>query len=122
MMKRLQIANSKYSIEYEENKEFDYRIKRCDEDVTQGLNYNIVSDMFYNLLSNNEQLESIKSNLLRIADEGIPAGTIQDEYFKRGILTALELVNTITDLEQEIRPEDLSAKDWYERAMRKMNP
>ena len=121
-MKTLKIANSKYSIEYEENKEFNYRIKRCDEDVTQGLNYNIVSDMFYNLLSNSEQLESIKSNLLRIADEGIPAGTIQNEYFKRGIMTALELVNTITDPDQEIRPENLSAQDWYEKAMQKINP
>ena len=115
-MKTLNIQNSKYGFQYEEGKEFNYTITRCGENVTKDLNYNIVSDMFYNLLSNAEQLESIKSNLTRIAEEGISAGTLQTEYFKRGIETALELINTVTNPDNEIRPEELSAQDWYERA------
>lgn len=116
-MKTLKIQNSKYGFLYTEGREFDYTITRNGENVTQDLKYNIVSDMFYNLLSNAEQLESIKSNLARIADESIPAGTLQAEYFKRGIETALELINTVTDSNNEIRPEDLSASDWYKRSL-----
>lgn len=51
--------------------------------------------------------------------------TMCNRYLSNGfpeMVSSLELVNTITDPDQEIRPENLSAKDWYEKAMQKINP
>ena len=51
MKKTLEIESSKYSIEYEEGKEWIYSVKRCGVDTGNDLKTNIVSDMFQMILN-----------------------------------------------------------------------
>ena len=50
MKKTYNIPHSNYHIEYDTDKEWDYKIFRHNEDVTHDLKYNIISDMFYDIL------------------------------------------------------------------------
>ena len=50
MKKTLQINSSKYSIEYEDGKEWNYTVKRCGEDTGSDLKTNLVFDMFQMIL------------------------------------------------------------------------
>lgn len=56
-MKKFNIPNSNYHIEYEENQEHNYRIYRHNEDVTEMLNYNIVFDLFFYALELKNKLK-----------------------------------------------------------------
>ena len=65
MKKTLQIESSKYSIEYEEGKEWIDSVKRCGVDTGSDLKTNIVSDMFQmilNLQAENEKLKMTQEN------------------------------------------------------------
>ncbi len=65
MKKTLEIESSKYSIEYEEGKEWIYSVKRCGVDTGSDLKTNIVSDMFQmilNLQAENEKLKMTQEN------------------------------------------------------------
>lgn len=116
-MSILKIDNSKYSIEYEEGREWDYSVKRCNEDVSQDLKLNIVSDMFYMILAQNEKLETVKQGMERMMQEGISAGTIQDEYFKRGVMTVLCMMNEY--MNNDTHPDSLTTQKWYDKALNK---
>ena len=59
--KTLKINSSKYSIEYEENKEWNYCIKRCGEDTESNLKTNLVFDMFQMILELQEEVEKLKN-------------------------------------------------------------
>lgn len=56
MKKVLKIVDSKYSIEYEEGKEYNYNVLRNGE-VVNDLKYNIVFDMFQMILQLQEELK-----------------------------------------------------------------
>ena len=62
MKKTLQINSSKYSIEYEDGKEWDYTVKRCGKDTGSDLKTNLTFDMFQmilNLQSENKRLKEL---------------------------------------------------------------
>ena len=60
MKKTLEIESSKYSIEYEEGKEWIYSVKRCGVDTGNDLKTNIVSDMFQMILNLQAENEKLK--------------------------------------------------------------
>lgn len=62
-MKRLQITSSKYAIEYEEGKEYNYRIMRWNEDIGEHVKNNIVFDMFQMILNQQEEINELKKQL-----------------------------------------------------------
>mgnify|MGYP007097138523 CR=1 FL=1 len=65
MKKILEIESSKYSIEYEEGKEWIYSVKRYGVDTGSDLKTNIVFDMFQmilNLQAKNEKLKMTQEN------------------------------------------------------------
>lgn len=62
-MKRLQIANSKYAIEYEEGKEYNYKVMRWNEAMEESVKNNIVFDMFQMILEQQEEIDTLKKQL-----------------------------------------------------------
>lgn len=58
-MNILIMKHSKYQIRYEEGKEHAYRIYRCDKDVTDEMKNNLVSDLFYEILTQKETIERL---------------------------------------------------------------
>lgn len=60
-MKTLKIESSKYSIEYDENKIWDYKIKRCGESVDDDMRNNLVFDLFQMILELQEENEKLKN-------------------------------------------------------------
>lgn len=48
--KVLKMEHSKYSFEYEEGKEYNARIFRNDEDITDKMKNNLVMDLFYEII------------------------------------------------------------------------
>lgn len=62
-MKKLQITSSKYAVEYEEGKEYNYRILRGNEDMGEKVKNNIVFDMFQMLLNQQEEINELKEQL-----------------------------------------------------------
>ena len=67
-MKRLQITSSKYAVEYEEGKEYNYRIMRGNEDIGEHVKNNIVFDMFQMILNQQEEINELKK---QISDDGL---------------------------------------------------
>lgn len=55
MIKEIKIAASKYTIEYDPVKQWDYRIKRYGEDVSNKLKTNVVDDLVFYLIYNIEK-------------------------------------------------------------------
>lgn len=64
MKKILKINSSKYSIEYEENKEWDYCVKRCGEDAGSDLKTNLVFDMFQMILELQKENKKLKNKII----------------------------------------------------------
>ena len=65
MLKTINIEASKYSIEYDPAKQWDYRIKRGSEDLSKELKTNIMNDLVFYLTENIEKgvvLEGITVN------------------------------------------------------------
>ena len=50
----LAIPFSKYSIRYDKRREWDYRIMREDEDLTDMLKNNLVDDLVFNMINPTE--------------------------------------------------------------------
>lgn len=100
MKKTLQIESSKYSIEYEEGKEWIYSVKRCGVDTGSDLKTNIVSDMFQmilNLQAENEKLknEQNASSRVAITNDGKTLRAFADEE-----ATSYSIPNGVTMIEQ----------------------
>ena len=55
MLKLINIEASKYSIEYDPAKQWDYRIKRGSEDLSKELKTNIMNDLVFCLTENIEK-------------------------------------------------------------------
>lgn len=55
MLKTINIEASKYSIEYDPAKQWDYRIKRGSEDLSKELKTNIMNDLVFYLTENLEK-------------------------------------------------------------------
>ena len=55
MLKVINIEASKYSIEYDPAKQWDYRIKRGSEDLSKELKTNIMNDLVFCLTENIEK-------------------------------------------------------------------
>lgn len=55
MLKVINIEASKYSIEYDPAKQWDYRIKRGSEDLSKELKSNIMNDLVFCLTENLEK-------------------------------------------------------------------
>lgn len=65
MTKIISIESSKYSIEYDPTKQWDYCIKRGNEDLSKELKSNIMNDLVFCLTENIEKgvvLEGIAVN------------------------------------------------------------
>ena len=65
MLKTINIEASKYSIEYDPAKQWDYRIKRGAEDLSKELKTNVMNDLVFCLTENIEKgvvLEGITVN------------------------------------------------------------
>ena len=65
MLKTINIEASKYSIEYDPAKQWDYRIKRGSEDLSKELKTNVMNDLVFYLTENIEKgvvLEGITVN------------------------------------------------------------
>lgn len=60
MKKTLQINSSKYSIEYEDGKEWNYNVKRCGEETGSDLKTNLVFDMFQMILDLQNENQRLK--------------------------------------------------------------
>lgn len=55
MTKEIKMADSKYTIEYDPEKQWDYRIKRYGEDVSNKLKTNAMNDLVFCLTENIEK-------------------------------------------------------------------
>lgn len=55
MIKEIKMESSKYTIEYDPEKQWDYRIKRYDEDVSDKLKSNVLNDVVFYLTENIEK-------------------------------------------------------------------
>lgn len=101
MKKTLQIESSKYSIEYEEGKEWIYSVKRCGVDTGSDLKTNIVSDMFQmilNLQAENEKLKMTQENSssrVAITNDGKTLRAFADEE-----ATSYSIPDGVTMIEQ----------------------
>lgn len=101
MKRTLKIESSKYSIEYEEGKEWNYSVKRCGVDTGSDLKTNIVSDMFQmilNLQTENEKLKAAhKNSLSRVAitNDGKTLRAFADEE-----ATSYSIPDGVTMIEQ----------------------
>ena len=62
MIKKIGMDCSKYTIEYDPERQWDYHIKRFDEDITQSVKNNVMNDFVFHVTENIEKgvkLESI---------------------------------------------------------------
>lgn len=59
-MKTIHIEGSRYKVEYETNKEWNFKILRGNEDVTRELKTNITSDIIGWLIENLEDNKELK--------------------------------------------------------------
>ncbi len=55
MTKEIKMRDSKYTIEYDPAKQWDYRIKRYGEDVSNKLKTNVMNDLIFHLTENIEK-------------------------------------------------------------------
>lgn len=55
MIKEIRMASSKYTIEYDPEKQWDYHIKRYGEDVSGKLRNNVLNDIVFYLTENIEK-------------------------------------------------------------------
>lgn len=55
MLKIINIEASKYSIEYDPVKQWDYHIKRGSEDLSKELKSNVMNDLVFCLIENLEK-------------------------------------------------------------------
>ncbi len=55
MLKVINIENSKYSIEYDPAKQWDYHIKRGIDDLSKELKTNVMNDLVFYLTENIEK-------------------------------------------------------------------
>lgn len=55
MTKEIRMADSKYTIEYDPTRQWDYRIKRYGEDVSNKLKTNAMNDLVFCLTENIEK-------------------------------------------------------------------
>ena len=55
MLKIINIEASKYSIEYDPVKQWDYHIKRSSEDLSKELKSNVMNDLVFCLIENLEK-------------------------------------------------------------------
>lgn len=55
MIKEIKMESSKYTIEYDSEKQWDYRIKRYGEDVSDKLKSNVLNDTVFYLTENIEK-------------------------------------------------------------------
>ena len=55
MIKEIKMESSKYTIEYDPEKQWDYRIKRYGEDVSDKLKSNVLNDTVFYLTENIEK-------------------------------------------------------------------
>lgn len=60
MIKELKMESSKYTIEYDPEKQWDYRIKRYGEDVSNKLKNNVLNDIVFYLTENIENGVTLK--------------------------------------------------------------
>lgn len=60
MIKELKMESSKYTIEYDPKKQWDYRIKRYGEDVSDKLKSNVLNDIVFYLTENIENGVTLK--------------------------------------------------------------
>lgn len=55
MTKEIKMKDSKYTIEYDPTRQWDYRIKKYDEDVSNKLKTNVMNDLVFHLTENIEK-------------------------------------------------------------------
>lgn len=55
MTKEIKMTGSKYTIEYDPTRQWDYRIKRYGEDVSNKLKTNVMNDLVFYLTENIEK-------------------------------------------------------------------
>lgn len=55
MIKEIKMKDSKYTIEYDPAKQWDYCIKRCGEDVSNKVRTNVMNDLVFYLTENIEK-------------------------------------------------------------------
>lgn len=114
MKKTLQIESSKYSIEYEEGKEWNYSVKRCEVDTESDLKLNIVFDMFQMILNLQEENEKLKaahknsSSRVAITNDGKTLRAFADEE-----ATSYSIPDGVTMIEQRafLESENLESVD-----------
>lgn len=55
MTKKIKMRDSKYTIEYDPTKQWDYHIKRYDEDISNKVKTNVMNDLVFHLTENIEK-------------------------------------------------------------------
>lgn len=55
MTKEIKMKDSKYTIEYDPTKQWDYRIKKYGEDISNKLKTNVMNDLVFYLTENIEK-------------------------------------------------------------------
>ena len=55
MAKEIKMRDSKYTIEYDPTRQWDYRIKEYGEDVSNKLKTNVMNDLVFHLTENIEK-------------------------------------------------------------------
>ncbi len=55
MIKEIKMRDSKYTIEYVPEKQWDYRIKRYGEDISNKVRTNVMTDLIFYLTENIEK-------------------------------------------------------------------
>lgn len=55
MTKEIKMESSKYTIEYDPTRQWDYRIKKYGEDVSNKLKTNVMNDLVFYLTENIEK-------------------------------------------------------------------
>lgn len=55
MTKEIKMRDSKYTIEYDPAKQWDYRIKRYGEDISNKVRTNVMTDLIFYLTENIEK-------------------------------------------------------------------
>lgn len=61
MQKVINLESSKYHIEYDTDKEWDFQIFRGNENITQEMKNNLVIDMFYTITAMQENTKESKT-------------------------------------------------------------
>ena len=107
MKKTLIMEHSKYRFEYEEGKEYDFRVLRGDEDVTREVKNNVLTDLFFETLNILEKHSKAIKAIFGLPESRtlIYNGV---EYYEGDIVPAIHWQGAYSDVVEQMKDVTLS--------------